>query len=105
MNLEIETIMTILIWILATVSLTGNAMLVWYIKKLMVIQEDLNAELVENINVFHGELQKLLETDVLSGEPTLIKLLDDIRELGANTEDIRFRLIPDTEDTNEGEQN
>ena len=98
MNLEVETIMTILICVLAAVSLTGNAMLVWYIRKLMAIQEDLNTELVENINVFQGELQKLLETDVLSGEPTLIKLLDDIREFGVNTEDIRFRLIPDAED-------
>ena len=87
----------ILVYIFTAGSLICNGVLLWYIRKLMELQEDLNTELAENINVFQGELETLLDTDVLSGEPTLMKLMDDIREFGANTEDIRLRLIPNNE--------
>ena len=95
MSLEMEGSMTILISIIAGLSLLANGILIWYIRKLMAIQEDTAVELVENINAFQDELEKLLDTDVLAGEPTLMKLLDDVKQLGADTEDIRLRLIPD----------
>tara|TARA_R100000152_G_C6735465_1_gene159682 strand:- start:608 stop:829 length:222 start_codon:yes stop_codon:yes gene_type:complete len=71
---------------------------VWYIRKLISIQEDISTELAENIGVFQGELESLLNTDVLTGEPTLVKLLDDVREFGATTEELKLRLIPNEED-------
>ncbi len=61
----------------------------------MMLQDEAAAELVENINVFQDELEGLLNTDVLTGEPTLIKLLEDVRQLGVNTEEIKLRLIPE----------
>ena len=63
----------------------------------MTIHEDTTTELAENINAFQNELEELLNTDVLSGEPTLIKLLDDVRQFGSDTEEIRKRLIPEEE--------
>jgi len=88
----------ILLWAVVSVSLICNGMLVWYIRKLIAIQEDINTELAENISVFQQELESLLDTDVLTGEPTLVKLLEDVREFGATTEEIKLRLIPNEED-------
>ena len=102
MSLEMEGIVTILISIMAGLSMVVNGILIWYIRRLMAIQEDTAIELVENINVFQGELESLLDTDVLTGEPTLVKLLDDVRQFGADTEDIRLRLIPNQINEEEG---
>ena len=95
MNLDI---LDVFIYLLAATSLVVNGMMVWYIRKLIQFQEDTNAELVEDIEVFHEKLEALLKSDVFMGEPSLTRLLDDIREFGDNTEDIRLRLIPDTEE-------
>jgi hypothetical protein len=95
MNLDI------LVYIFTVGSLVCNGILFWYIRKLMELQENLNTELLENINVFQGELETLLDTEVLSGEPTLMKLMDDIREFGSNTEEIRLRLIPNENEEKE----
>ena len=94
MSLEI---LNIFVYLFAALSLTANCILVWYIRKIMTIHEDTTAELAENINAFQGELEKLLDTDVLAGEPTLMKLLDDVRQFGSDTEEIRTRLIPEEE--------
>ena len=100
MSLEGDT-MTIIMSILASLSLMANGVLIWYIRKLMTIHEDTAVELAENISVFQDELENLLNTEVLSGEPTLVKLLDDVRQFGAETEDIRLRLIPNQNNTEE----
>ena len=99
--MSLEIFFSVTFYMLAGASFVANGVLVWYIRKLMALQEDSAAELVENINVFQDELEKLLSTDVLSGEPTLIKLLDDARQLGIDTEEIKLRLIPEES----GEQN
>ena len=99
--MSLEIFFSVTFYMLAGASFVANGVLVWYIRKLMTLQEDSAAELVENINVFQDELEKLLNTDVLSGEPTLIKLLDDARQLGIDTEEIKLRLIPEES----GEQN
>ena len=86
--------MDYVVYSLATLSFILNVTLVWYIRKLMAINEDNNIELAESISVFQDELEKLLDMDVLTGEPILVKLLDDVRQLGQDTEEIRTRLIP-----------
>tara|TARA_B100000287_G_scaffold431289_1_gene488248 strand:- start:1273 stop:1557 length:285 start_codon:yes stop_codon:yes gene_type:complete len=91
-------VIDILVWSITCLSLACNGILVWYIRKLISIQEDISTELAENIGVFQGELESLLNTDVLTGEPTLVKLLDDVREFGATTEELKLRLIPNEED-------
>lgn len=88
----------IIIYVVAALSLLVNLTLVWYVRKLMTINENNSVELAENISVFQSELEKLLDMDVLTGEPVLVKLLDDVRELGASTEEIRLRLISNDED-------
>ena len=93
--MSLEIFFSVAFYMLAGASFIANGILIWYIRRLMTLQEDTAAELVENINVFQDELESLLNTDVLAGEPTLIKLLDDVRELGVNTEEIKLRLIPD----------
>ena len=89
--------MDYIVYSLAVLSLFLNVTLVWYIRKLLSINEENSIELAENISVFQDELEKLLEMDVLTGEPVLVKLLDDVRQLGQDTEEIRTRLIPNTD--------
>ena len=98
MNLEGGEVMTIFLSIMTVLSLAANGVLIWYIKKLLTEQDEMNIELSENIYAFQDELQTLLNTDVLAGEPTLVKLLDDVREFGDKTEEIRLRLIPIQQD-------
>lgn len=92
--MSLEILLSAFFYLVAGVSISANAVLIWYIKKLLSLQEETASELVENINVFQDELEKLLNTDVLTGEPTLVKLLDDVKQFGINTEEIKLRLIP-----------
>jgi len=92
--MSLEILLSAFFYLLAGVSISANAVLIWYIKKLLSLQEETASELVENINVFQDELEKLLNTDVLTGEPTLMKLLDDVKQFGVSTEEIKLRLIP-----------
>ena len=101
MSLDYGDGMTILISIIAGSSLVVNGILIWYIRKLMTMHEDITLELAENISVFQDELENILNTDVLTGEPTLVKLLDDVKQFGADTEDIKLRLIPNQINENE----
>ena len=98
MSLESGEFMTIFLSVMTVLSLTANGVLIWYIRKLLTAQDEISIELSENIYAFQDELQTLLNTDVLAGEPTLVKLLDDVREFGEKTEEIRLRLIPNQQD-------
>lgn len=98
MSLESGEFMTIFLSVMTVLSLTANGVLIWYIRKLLTAQDEISIELSENIYAFQDELQTLLNTDVLAGEPTLVKLLDDVREFGEKTEEIRLRLIPTQQD-------
>ena len=80
--------------IIATLSLVFNFTLVWYVRKLLLTQEEISSELYEEILVFQEYLEAVLNTDVMAGEPTLIKLLDDVRNFAESTERIRMRLVP-----------
>ena len=59
------------------------------------VKEEASAELSEEIYVFQEHLESILQSDAFMGEPTLEKLLDDIRGFGQSTENIRLRLIPE----------
>ena len=86
------------LYILIALSLSVNTVLVWYIKRLMSNLEDATMELVENIDVFQGNLEQILNTDLVAGEPIVMQLLDDVKLLGAQTENIKNRLLPQGED-------
>ena len=90
--------MVITLSILAGVSLTINFVMTWYIKKLLIMQEDMTSELYEEIVVFQDHIEGILSTDVFAGEPTLVKLLDDIRAFAESTENVRVKLIPSAEE-------
>jgi hypothetical protein len=98
--MSLEIFLGALFYMVAAASIAANAVLIWYIKRLLTLQEETAVELVENISVFQDELESLLNTDVLTGEPTLMKLLDDVKQFGANTEEIKLRLIPEEEGEN-----
>ncbi len=87
-----------MLYILIALSVSTNVVLVWYIKRLMSNLEDATMELVENIDVFQGNLEQILNTDLVAGEPIVMQLLDDVKLLGAQTENIKNRLLPQGED-------
>ena len=87
-----------MLYILIALSVSTNVVLVWYIKRLMSNLEDATMELVENIDVFQGNLEQILNTDLVAGEPIVKQLLDDVKLLGAQTENIKNRLLPQGED-------
>ena len=69
MSLESGEFMTIFLSVMTVLSLTANGVLIWYIRKLLTAQDEISIELSENIYAFQDELQTLLNTDVLAGEP------------------------------------
>ena len=86
------------LYILVLMSMTANAVLIWYIKKLMSNLDDTTTELIENIDVFQDNLEQILNTDLVAGEPVVMQLLDDVKILGAQTEEIKNRLLPQGEE-------
>lgn len=86
------------LYILVLMSMTANAVLIWYVKKLMSNLDDTTTELIENIDVFQDNLEQILNTDLVAGEPVVMQLLDDVKILGAQTEEIKNRLLPQGEE-------
>lgn len=87
-----------ILYILVLISMTANAVLIWYIKKLMSNLDDTTTELIENIDVFQDNLEQILNTDLVAGEPVVMQLLDDVKILGSQTEEIKNRLLPEGEE-------
>lgn len=86
------------LYILVLMSMTANAVLIWYVRKLMSNLDDTTTELIENIDVFQDNLEQILNTDLVAGEPVVMQLLDDVKILGAQTEEIKNRLLPQGEE-------
>lgn len=68
--------------------------MVWYVRKLMSKLEEDTVELSENIDVFQANLEQILSTDLVAGEPIVMQLLTDVRALGEQVETIKTRLLP-----------
>jgi len=94
MNLEF----ILSVFLIASVLLNG--VMVWYVKKLMSKLEEDTVELSENIDVFQTNLEEILNTDLVAGEPIVMQLLNDVRALGEQTENIKRRLLPQSEEDN-----
>lgn len=89
--------MDILFHILLVLSVTANVTMIWYVRKLMARLEDDTVELAENIDIFQDNLEQILNTDLVAGEPVVMQLLEDVRTLGVQTESIKRRLLPQGE--------
>ena len=89
--------MDILLHILLVISVAANVTMIWYVRKLMTRLENDTVELVENIDIFQDNLEQILNTDLVAGEPIVMQLLDDVRTLGVQTENIKSRLLPQGE--------
>lgn len=89
--------MDILLHILLVISVAANVTMIWYVRKLMTRLENDTVELVENIDIFQDNLEQILNTDLVAGEPVVMQLLDDVRTLGVQTENIKSRLLPQGE--------
>ena len=61
--------MDILFHILLVLSVTANVTMIWYVRKLMARLEDDTVELAENIDIFQDNLEQILNTDLVAGEP------------------------------------
>jgi hypothetical protein len=94
MNLEF----ILSVFLIASVLLNG--VMIWYVKKLMSKLEEDTVELSENIDVFQANLEEILNTDLVAGEPIVMQLLNDVRALGEQTENIKRRLLPQSEEDN-----
>lgn len=89
--------MDILFHTLLVLSVTANVTMIWYVRKLMTRLEDDTVELAENIDIFQDNLEQILNTDLVAGEPVVMQLLEDVRTLGVQTESIKRRLLPQGE--------
>ena len=79
-------------------SVVLNFVMVWYVKKLMSKLEEDTVELSENIEVFQSNLEEILNTDLVAGEPIVMQLLNDVKALGEQTENIKRRLLPSSDE-------
>ena len=83
-----------ILYIIISLSVSANVVLIWYVKKLMSNLDENTTELIENIEVFQNNLEEILNTDLIAGEPIVMQLLDDVKILGSQTEEIKNRLLP-----------
>ena len=90
--------MDILLLLLLAASVTFNVIMIWYVRKLITRVENDTVELSENIDVFQNNLEQILNTDLVAGEPIVMQLLEDVKTLGLQTESIKKRLLPQAEE-------
>lgn len=85
--------MEIIIYVIAALSVIINLILSWYIMKLLSKVDDITLELTENINAFQNNLEQILQLEIVAGEPIVMQLLEDVRTLGQQTDNIKNELI------------
>ena len=92
---------TLIIYLLFPLAIIFNAVLLWYIKKLLNIIEDNSIELKERFNTFHEFLDETYKMDLFFGEPRLKELLSVIKDFDEWASDFEGRIITEKENNDD----
>jgi hypothetical protein len=88
---------TLIIYLLFPLAIIFNAVLLWYIRKLLNIIEDNSVELKERFNTFHEFLDETYKMDLFFGEPRLKELLSIIKDFDEWASEFEGRIITEKE--------
>tara|TARA_R110001592_G_scaffold60658_1_gene184631 strand:+ start:236 stop:523 length:288 start_codon:yes stop_codon:yes gene_type:complete len=92
---------TLIIYLLFPLAIIFNAVLLWYIRKLLNIIEDNSVELKERFNTFHEFLDETYKMDLFFGEPRLKELLSVIKDFDEWASDFEGRIITEKENNDD----
>ncbi len=92
---------TLIIYLLFPLAIIFNAVLLWYIRKLLNIIEDNSVELKERFNTFHEFLDETYRMDLFFGEPRLKELLSVIKDFDEWASDFEGRIITEKENNDD----
>ena len=98
---ELSMIETLIIYLLFPLAIIFNAVLLWYIRKLLNIIEDNSVELKERFNTFHEFLDETYRMDLFFGEPRLKELLSVIKDFDEWASDFEGRIITEKENNDD----
>ena len=88
---------TIIVYLLFPLAIISNAVLLWYIRKLLDTIEDNSLEMKERFNSFHEFLDETYEMDLFHGEPRLKELLSVIKDFDEWASEFEQRTITEKE--------
>lgn len=92
---------TLIIYLLFPLAIIFNAVLLWYIRKLLNIIEDNSVELKERFNTFHEFLDETYKMDLFFGEPRLKELLSIIKDFDEWATEFEGRIIAEKENNDD----
>jgi hypothetical protein len=92
---------TLIIYLLFPLAIIFNAVLLWYIRKLLNIIEDNSIELKERFNTFHEFLDETYKMDLFFGEPRLKELLSVIKDFDEWASEFEGRIITEKENNDD----
>ena len=92
---------TLIIYLLFPLAIIFNAVLLWYIRKLLNIIEDNSIELKERFNTFHEFLDETYKMDLFFGEPRLKELLSIIKDFEEWASEFEGRIITEKENNDD----
>ena len=97
---------TLILYFLFPLAIAFNIILLWYIRKLLIIIEDNSIELKERFNTFHEFLDETYKMDLFFGEPRLKELLSMIKDFDEWATEFEGRIITEISisDTSESQQ-
>jgi len=91
----------IIIYFLFPLSLVVCGVLLWYIRKLLIIIEDNSLEMKERFSAFHDFLEETYNMDLFYGEPRLKELLTIIKEFDEWSTEFENRIISEEKENND----
>lgn len=92
---------TLIIYLLFPLAIIFNAVLLWYIRKLLNIIEDNSVELKERFNTFHEFLDETYKMDLFFGEPRLKELLSIVKDFDEWASEFEGRIITEKENNDD----
>lgn len=91
----------LIVYLLFPLAIVFNAILLWYIRKLLIIIEDNSVELKERFNTFHEFLDETYKMDLFFGEPRLKELLSIIKDFDEWASEFEGRIITEKENNDD----
>ena len=88
----------LIIYLLFPLAIVFNAVLLWYIRKILAIIEDNSIEMKERFSTFHEFLDETYKMDLFFGEPRLKELLSVIKDFDEWASEFEGRIITEEKD-------
>ena len=85
-------------YVLLPISIFVIVILLWYIKKIISIFDDMANEMRQRFEVFHQFMEETNKMDLFYGEPRLKELLDIVRDFHQWSVEFEGRIVKEEQD-------